>query len=114
MGGGVAAMRSHNNDMNNVQWSRYANALNIDKKYPGINGIGVIHHISPAKLELYLSKERQDRLHYQIHPAHNQNEYFPITYIEPVDSNAKAVGLDMAHETNRYIAAKKARTTGEA
>ena len=38
----------------------------------------------------------------------------PITYIEPVSTNAKAVGLDMAHEANRYAAAKQARDSGVA
>ena len=36
----------------------------------------------------------------------------PITYIEPESTNAAAVGLDIAHETNRRTAALKARDTG--
>ena len=40
------------------------------------------------------------------------DDHWPITLIEPVAINASAVGLDMAHETNRYTAARKARDTG--
>ena len=88
--------------------------LSIDVKYPGINGIGVIHYIDQERLPSYLTEQRRDRPDYSIHPAHNVGEYWPITYIEPLSSNAAAVGLDMAHETNRYSAARKARDTGQA
>lgn len=47
-----------------------------------------------------------------MHPAHHENEYLPITFIEPVAPNLKALGLDMAHENNRYAAAEKAHDSG--
>ncbi len=110
--GGVSAIQTNGGDISYKEWLTFANSLRIDIKYPGINGIGVIHHIPKHKLSSYLTEQRQDRPNYSIHPKHSEDEYFPITYIEPVRVNAKAVGLDMAHETNRYTAVKKARDTG--
>lgn len=110
--GGVAAINSQSNGIDYKEWKRFADTLHIDTKYPGINGIGVIFHVPPEKLEGYLAEERELRPDYNIHPKHDKNEYWPITYVEPVATNAKAVGLDIAFETNRHEAAKKARDTG--
>ena len=112
--GGVSAIQTHGGDINYSDWKIFAHSLRIEEKYPGINGIGVIHHVPNAYLNKYLTWQHLERPAYRIYPPHDEPENWPISYIEPVDINARAVGLDMAHETNRYQAAKKARDTGKA
>lgn len=112
--GGVSAIQAQDGDISHRGWSTFAKHLRIDVRYPGINGIGVIHNVSPDKLGSYLSEQRIDRPLYHRHPRHQEAEYWPITYIEPFSTNAKAVGLDVAHEANRYDAAKKSRDSGAA
>lgn len=110
--GAVAFYDANDNHIDNVQWKKYADSLRIDKTYPGINGIGIIHNIKPDQFSDYLKKQRTNRASFSIHPQHQQSEYWPITYIEPVSTNMKAVGLDMAFETTRYTGIKKARDSG--
>ncbi len=111
---GVAAIKANGGDVNQKEWKAFADALRIEQKYPGINGIGVIYYLSDKQsLQRFLEKKRRERPAFKPYPAHTRNEYFPITYIEPVRINKQAVGLDMSHETNRYSAAVKARDTGE-
>lgn len=112
--GGVAAVQANGGDMTHPEWQVFAETLSIEDKYPGINGIGVIHHVVPDELDEYLADQRTFRPDYDIHPAHDQPEFMPITYIEPAEPNAKAVGLDMAHEANRYEGMQRARDTGDA
>lgn len=110
---GAAAFNNANDEnIDNIQWKKYAQSLHIDKVYPGINGIGIIYNIKPEQLNDYLNNQRVNRPDYLIHPRHQQDEHWPITYIEPVNPNKKAVGLDMAFETNRYTAIKQARDSG--
>lgn len=111
---GVAMVDALGEDLAYPVWKDYATKLEIEHKYPGINGIGVIHHVLPGARESYLAAQRRYRPDYTIHPAHGENVYLPITYIEPELANAQAVGLDMAHEQNRYNAAVKARDSGKA
>jgi CHASE1-domain containing sensor protein len=111
---GDALIHTLGDEVDYHQWLAYATTLGIERKYPGINGIGIIHALDQADLPAYLAAQRAIHPSYQIHPEHSRTEYYPITYIEPFKSNKKAVGLDMAHETNRFTAAKKARDTGEA
>ena len=112
--GGVSAIQILSGDVSRQDWKRYVDSLGLVEKYPGINGLGVIHNVPEKKLENYLKVQRKDLPSYDIYPKHTKNEFLPITYIEPVKTNAKAVGLDMAHETNRYTAAIKARDSGKA
>lgn len=111
---GVGIIQSTGGDIDYPPWVTFAKSLRIEERYPGINGIGVIHRVTPNQLDAYLSDQRRFRPDYTIHPTHQENEYWPISYIIPVGPNEKAIGLDMAHETNRLTASKKSRDTGAA
>lgn len=111
---GVAAIHSHNNSVSSATWRDFSTALQINDKYPGVNGIGVIAYVPRAQFGDYLAAQRQDRPTYRVYPEHNLPFLLPIAYIIPEDKNAAAIGLDVAHETNRLRAALNARDSGKA
>ncbi|PCJ53282.1 MAG: histidine kinase [Planctomycetota bacterium] len=96
------------------EWKTYTKSLQIEKRYAGINGIGVIYNLQKDGINKYLTDIQKKRPNFNIHPKHNQSEYWPIELIEPYKQNAKAVGLDMAFEKNRYGGILKARDSGTA
>jgi signal transduction histidine kinase len=109
---GVAAIQSRSGKMSREEWKLYAQTLHLEEKYPGVNGIGVIHHVQPDQMELYLQEQRKTKPDFKVFPKHDRDDHFPITYIEPESVNGPAIGLDIAHEANRYSAAIKAGETG--
>ena len=111
---GVAAVESHGGDVDYETWRTFSADLRIDEKYPGINGIGVIHFVDEDGLSDYLVRRRAERPEFRIYPEHDAGIYMPISFIEPVEINAAAVGLDVAHEQNRRTAALASRDTGTA
>jgi signal transduction histidine kinase len=110
---GVALHGVNGTKVSLEDWKTYTSHIELDKKYPGINGIGVIKKIPAETLELHLENERLARPQYKVHPSHSGKVLYPITYIEPLQGNEKAVGLDMAHESNRLTAIRQARDTGK-
>ncbi len=112
--GGVASIEANGGDINNDEWRIFAQSLDLDQRYPGINGIGVIHRVTPPELDDYLAEQRTQRPDYDIYPAHGEDVFLPISFVEPSEPNAAAVGLDMAHEANRYDGIKRAREFGVA
>lgn len=110
--GGVAFIDAKDGQIEYSDWVTYADSLHIDTRYSGINGIGVIYNVQKEEFASYLADQRGPRPDYAVHPEHQQSEYWPITYIEPVATNLKAVGLDMAFETNRYTGVQRARDLG--
>lgn len=111
---GVAAIHAAGGDMTHRQWAEFASSLDIHTKYPGINGMGVIYRVERDDVAGFLMGQRQTRPDFRIHPEHDGDILFPITYIEPEVTNLAAVGLDMAHEANRLEATIRARDTGQA
>jgi signal transduction histidine kinase len=109
---GVAVMQSHGGEMSRRQWYRYSQYLDLNQRYPGINGIGVIHYVDTPDYPAFLERVRREAPDFHIHPQHGQDVSLPITYIEPESTNAAAVGLDVAFEINRRTAALKSRITG--
>jgi PAS domain S-box-containing protein len=109
---GAAAIQPIAYEIQVEGWSIFSKALNLSNTYPGINGIGVIYKVEPEGLNHFLELQRKMRPNFNIKPQHENKEYWPITYIEPVDTNKQAVGLDIAFENNRLSAAKKSRDTG--
>jgi len=109
---GVAAMQTHGGTMSRGQWRQYAELLNLTERYPGISGIGVIRYVESVNLDSFLNEIKTEHPGYVIRPEHNYDLYLPITYIEPEATNAAAIGLDVAFETNRRSAALYSRSTG--
>lgn len=93
------------------EWKSFSQTISIEKQYPGINGMGFISYLQKQQVPEFLKRQRQQRPNFSIHPKHDKDILMPITYIEPVEGNAQAVGLDMSHELNRYHAAIQAKTT---
>lgn len=114
LSGAVAFIQTYHKKLDHQAWQQYTSILDIKKKYPGINGIGVILHIDRQHRDVFLREEQQKRKDFRIHPTHKKDrECLPIVFIEPVDSNRQAIGLDMAHEDNRYSSAMKAIESGK-
>ena len=110
---GVALFHSHNNEVDNETWKSFTNTLKLDLRYRGVSGIGVIYNVAESNYSKFLEEQKRNRPYFNIHPEHNEKEYWPITYIEPEELNSRALGLDMAFERNRFLASKKSRDTGE-
>lgn len=106
---GAAAIQTFSQDTQVADWKKFSDRLNLTDTYPGINGIGVIYYIPQREASHFIKQQRIYRPDFTIYPQHDEQEYWPITYIEPLKGNEKAVGLDMAFEANRFSAAKKAR-----
>lgn len=110
---GVGTIRANDGDVSRTQWQRFAESLAVQERLPGVSGIGVIKRVPESDLESYLAQERQERPDFRVHPPHTGTNLWPITYLEPIVGNEEAIGLDMAHESNRFTAARKAMRTGE-
>lgn len=94
---------------------RYTQSRNIDREFPGARGFGFIRRVPEAQADDFVRISRAENWpnfnikEFQPH----EGEHFVIQYIEPVERNAPAVGLDVASETNRRTAALRAMHSAE-
>lgn len=108
--GGVGLFAA-SDEVDRSEWIQYVKHLKVESRYPGINGIGFIEPVERALLDDFLKKSRLDDFPtFQYRRAGDlaTDQLMVIKYIEPVDKNMQAVGLDISTEKNRRSAAKKA------
>jgi len=95
------------------EWKKYVSALDVEKNLPGINGLGYIDYVTAQEMDAYLTKVRADNAPaFRNHPNTFYPDKFIIKYIEPVEYNVEALGLDIGFEANRRTAAERARDLG--
>ncbi len=111
---GAGFLRTVNREISFREWADYGKTISIEKKYPGVNGIGVVYVLKPGQVPAFIDEQKKERPYFKVYPQHKNPDCLVVTYIEPLKDNVKAIGLDLAHEENRYTAAKKARDTGKA
>jgi PAS domain S-box-containing protein len=48
----------------------------------------------------------------EMRPADDRNRFYPVTYVEPLNGNERAIGFDLASDETRRIAIEAAATSG--
>lgn len=86
----------------------------IDKRYPGLQGIGYAQHtVHEDKIKLISLMNGYGVENFDIKPSGDRDEYYPILFIEPSDvRNAQAVGYDIYFEQTRHDAVNTVKETG--
>ncbi|HEY1079249.1 MAG TPA: CHASE domain-containing protein, partial [Bdellovibrio sp.] len=100
------------------KWKTYIDNLRLVEKYPGLKGMGIIYRVPHSSRTEFLKKTRQEIADFSIHDVTNesniQDESYIITYLEPLELNRPALGLDISTEAHRLEALLRARDSGEA
>ena len=96
-------------------FSQYSKTRDVDIEFPGARGFGFIRRVPQSSVERFTLLARQDGWpDFSIKMLNpNFNEHYVIQYIEPVERNRQAVGLDIASEKNRREAAASSLYSGE-
>ena len=110
---GAQAFWTGQGEISRAEWKTYVDALDIGTNYPGMSGLGFIQPVAKDDLpDLKAAMARGGVADFAVHPEAGSGETFVITYLEPIDSNRAALGLNIAFEPNRASAARAARDSG--
>ena len=110
-----AVLTAGENTVTRNIFEQYSRSRNVDDEFAGARGFGFIRRVPQSDVDSFTSMARQDGWpDFSIKMLKpNFNEHYVIQYIEPVDRNRQAVGLDIASEKNRREAATSSLYTGE-
>ncbi len=111
---GGSGLFEASDEVTREQWRTYVTKLQINKYYPGIQGVGFSKQILPSEKEAHLRQIRGEGFpQYTIKPEGDRPEYTSIIFLEPFDwRNQRAFGYDMFSEPTRKEAMIRARDTG--
>ncbi|MCR8726085.1 CHASE domain-containing protein [Frigidibacter sp. ROC022] len=110
---GLAGLLEASDNVTAQDWRQYVSALKIEENLPGLTGLGIIVMVDSSKLDEFqklMHEEGVDDL--VIHPETGRDQKLVITYIEPIETNAPARGLDISFEEGRLAAAMASRDSG--
>ncbi|MBC7742796.1 MAG: CHASE domain-containing protein [Bdellovibrionaceae bacterium] len=95
------------------EFHKYSADIQLSERYVSVQGLAYITQVHKQDLAKYVQQVRSlGNSDYKIWPEQTQTEYYPITYIEPVDwRNKRALGFEMFSEPIRRMALEKARDT---
>ncbi|GHC09278.1 hypothetical protein GCM10007291_01710 [Gemmobacter nanjingensis] len=109
LSGGVGLFQA-SNEVTAQDWRDFAAAY---AERDGLTGLGFIVPVPPGGGEAFLAKSRADGIEdMHITSPRDDEEMFVIKYVEPIEWNSAARGLNVAAEENRRMAAITARDTG--
>ncbi|MDO9239272.1 MAG: EAL domain-containing protein [Methylicorpusculum sp.] len=97
------------------EFRAYIQALNVQTKLPGVQGIGLVTLVPHADKARHTAEIRKQNLpNYSIKPEGQRDIYAPISHIEPLtDENLKAHGFDTFTLPHARTAMERSRDTGD-
>lgn len=112
---GAKGLFVSSNEVSRHEFKDYVNELDLQRNYPGIQGIGFSLYIKPQNLERHIQDIRAEGFKdYQVKPAGLRDIYTSIIFLEPFDwRNQRAFGFDMFSEPVRRAAMQRAMDENE-
>ena len=96
-------------------FAQLVQARNLGSEFPGAMGLGFIKRVDRADLPAFLAATRADNApEFNVKTKGETADLFVIEFIEPLDQNQAAQGLDVGQEPKRRAAAERAMLTGKA
>ncbi|WGO99336.1 CHASE domain-containing protein [Saccharophagus degradans] len=113
--GGVGLFNA-STEVTRADYANYVKALQLETKWPGVQGIGYSIPIEASQLEAHIEAMRaQGFPEYTVKPTEPREEYSAIIYLEPFDwRNQRAFGYDMWSNPMRREAMARARDNAKA
>jgi CHASE1-domain containing sensor protein len=111
--GGIGLFKSSTH-VNRQEFHDYVTNLEVDKHWPGIQGVGYAVMLKPDEKELFVNTVQLEGFNeFNVFPVGKRDKYSSILYLEPFTArNKRAFGYDMYSEKARHIAMDIARDNG--
>ncbi|WP_263144052.1 response regulator [Pseudomonas sp. RIT-PI-AD] len=112
---GMAGVMVGSGEVSMDEWSRAAEQLQLQERYPGIQAVAWARYLRDDEVQGFLDElNAQGRQDFHVFPPGPREHYLTVDYISPLDwRNRRVVGYDMLTEETRFAAIDRARLSGE-
>ncbi len=96
-----------------AEWRAYVETVSVNKRFPGIDGLGFIACVPREKLDEFLKTTREDETpNFQLKNPGTNDDLLITKYLEPEKEHAALIGVDVGADPAHRAVAEKARDTG--
>jgi PAS domain S-box-containing protein len=114
-----AALIDATGKIDRPMWDKYIASLDLNRRYPGMLGMGYIERVTSDALPDFILREQRDHYpNYRLKKVPGGNvqasDHLIVRYVLPLSKNQKVIGLDIGSEIIRRTAAITAAHKNEA
>ena len=114
---GTRSVFATSGHLNRGDFRTILDVRDLEEEFPAATGLGYIDRVPASGLDDYLDRSRADGApNFALRMLTDRvehDEHFVIRFIEPIEHNRAAVGLDIGSEPRRRAAAEHAMATGD-
>ena len=114
---GLRALFMVDEDLSREGFQRYLANLDMERNFPGINGVSFTRRLLPEQKAEFEARVRRDggaaRRSFAVWPAGTRADYYVLDFLYPFESNAAAFGRDLGADPARRMQQEAARDSGE-
>jgi signal transduction histidine kinase len=111
---GLGALFGSNDAISRIEFHRYVAALDLERNYPGFEVLNFARHVRGAEKDGFEAKVRADGYpRFAVRPPGERLEYHVLEYLEPMNRNRFAFGLDIVADATQAAGIARRRDTGE-
>jgi PAS domain S-box-containing protein len=112
---GFRSLYVASNSVQRAEFRAATRSLDFQSEFPGALGAGYIRSVPRPDVASFLAETRADGAPaFELRSTGKREQLMVVEFIEPLERNRDAEGLDVAQEVRRRDAAVRAATTGEA
>ncbi len=108
---GSAGLFAVSGEVSRSEWREYVDKVDINRYYPGIEGIGYVQRIGVRQMADHIASVRAEGVYnYLVKPLGTGPYYYPMVYLEPgTNRNRRALGYDAFSDPIHRVAMEQAR-----
>jgi signal transduction histidine kinase/ActR/RegA family two-component response regulator len=104
-----AVLLASDNEINGADFRRFVTGLQINERYPGLEGIGFAQCVTRPRLRPLLRSLDLDGNRIAVWPTGPRDEFCPTLFFEPSNKASKSLGFDLASDPTLVATMAEAR-----
>ncbi len=112
---GIQGLYAASKSVERLELRAFVQPRDLAKEFPGVRGFGFVQRVQRKDLSAFIAAERlDDAPHFAVSQLADSghDELYIIKFIEPLQTNQAAQGLDLGSEPTRRTALERAVDTG--
>ncbi len=114
---GVRGLYSASTEVSRQEFGRYVSSIDLVQEFPGLRGMGFIERVPRGQREAFEKAVKADgapdfRIKFLSASGAFYGDLLVTKFIEPIERNRLALGVDVGSEANRRMAAETAMRSG--
>lgn len=117
---GVQGLFAASQEVDRNEWHAFIRTQDMKGRYPGVAAMEFVERVTEEEKEAFVEGVRKDTSMtpsgypgFTIHPLSPRTESFVVKYVEPMEGNEKALGVDFGSEPVRMEVLERARDNSE-